>query len=195
MLEFIKKYRNNPERTVLTVKCKRSFYILKRKDIVNRDCAPDDADVLKNNVCNDKNKSNASDGRGSDKCLRALLTHLGSCCAKYVLEGENAVLSGNKNIDDVTVAFKSNESCIDTDNFCNGEILESDRRSESKLCAENTMILKREAAQRLKTNGKHTTDALVCEKTKRVLLCDLFACLILVFTVVMAACKLAFRQK
>lgn len=195
MLEFIKKFRNNPERTVLTVKCKRSFYILKRKDIVNRDCAPDDADVLKNNACNDKNKSNASDGRGSDKCLRALLTHLGSCCSKYVLECENAVLSGNKNIDDTTVAFKSNESCIDTDNFCNGEILESDRQSESKLCAENTMILNREAAQRLKTNGKHTKGALVCEKTKRVLLCDLFACSILAFTVVMVACKLAFKQK
>ena len=82
MLGFIKKYRNIQERTFLTVKCKRSFYILKRKDI---------------HYC-DKTENGAVDETNVNASCKTLHSSdtLGNCCLGYVLEDENAVFSGNK---------------------------------------------------------------------------------------------------
>ncbi len=185
MLGFIRNYRNSPERTVLSVKCKHSFYLLKKKHMVNC-CEISECDSMQN-----KTKKNVHCHTNDSEMLPECQ------CNEYALECENAALSGNKKDQSSKYAFKVNECCIDVDNgFCVNETLEYDGCYHDEKSDFNKTADKEIAHQgRLKKKEKSAKGALVCRKTYRILLCDAVACFVLIVLAMPIIVKLVFKKK
>ncbi len=133
MLGFIKRYRNDPKRTVITVKTKRSFYVLKRKDIVN--CALENASLGAVNKVENKHDLSPE----NDTCF----------CDSYALEHDKP------DTNEAHFAFKAEENIGSLD-ACRKVIKLKEKRSKG---------------------------AFVCEKSYRILLCDLVAAALVVLSV------------
>ena len=140
MLDFVKRYRNDPKRTVITVKTKRSFYVLKRKDIVN--CTLENASFgAVNKVENERDLCSEN-----DTCF----------CDSYALEHDK------NDTNEAHFAFKAEENIGSLD-ACNKVIKLREKRSKG---------------------------AFVCEKSYRILLCDLVAAVVMVLSIVCLTSRL-----
>ena len=153
MLEFIKKFRNCSNRTVVTLKCKKSFYILKRKDILN-----ETKDIF---GC----KCEAVSGGETKSC-----TLNGDFAASYSEITEN----------EPSYAFKGSDiaRCVDECGSLNFEGCGYDASYDynaNKTVKGKKFKDSNVSSEKAKFVDKKKKGAYVCEKTYRFLLCDVIA--------------------
>ena len=158
MLELFKRYRANPKRTVLVMKNVRSFYLQKRAD-THENGAECDAYTNANNVSlPTKTPLEANFFEGNE----------------YVLERDNLCDNDDK------FAFKSYDNTYSLDScLTEKSVLESDNKAKFSSLDQGGCKLNKNTKSFLKCAikplEKHTKGTLVCEKTWKVLLCDLVA--------------------
>ena len=173
MLDFVKKYRNNPKRTVITMKTKRSFYLLKRKDIVNRG-AQSSAFGISNNTVNTL-----------DEGPKIIPSNYDS----YTLERDKC------STNEAQFAFKSKENICNLDDCCADDfVLENSETNTNFKANRNTKNDNKQSkiacCKMIKHKEKKTRGALVCEKEWCVLLCDLVAAVVVMLSIICLMIKL-----
>lgn len=173
MLDFFKRYRNNPKRTVITMKTKRSFYLLKRKDVASSG-AQSSAFGISNNTVN-----TLDDGPKT----------IPSSCDGYTLERDKC------GTNEAQFAFKSQENISNLDDCCTGDfVLENSKTNTNFKANCNTKNDNKQSklagCKMIKHKEKKTRGALVCEKEWCVLLCDLAAAMVVIVSIICLMIKL-----
>ena len=173
MLDFFERYRNNPKRTVITMKTKRTFYLLKRKDVVSSG-AQSSAFGVSNNTVNTLDEE--------PKIIP-------SSCDGYTLERDKCITN------EAQFAFKSKENICNLDDCCADDfVLENSEPNTNfkancgKKCDNKQSKLA--GCKMIKHKEKKTRGALVCEKEWCVLLCDLVAAMAVMVSIICLMIKL-----
>ncbi len=173
MLDFVKRYRSNPKRTVITMKTKRSFYLLKRKDIVNRG-VESSAFGISNNTVNTLDEG---------------LKIVPSNCDSYTLERDKC------STNEAQFAFKSKDNICKLDDCCADDFVLENSETNTNFKANcgkkyDDKQLKLAGCKTIKHKEKKTRGALVCEKEWCVLLCDLVAAMVVMVSIICIMIKL-----
>lgn len=173
MLDFVKRYRNNPKRTVITMKTKRSFYLLKRKDVASRG-AQSSAFGITNNTVNTLDEG--------PKIIP-------SNCDSYTLERDKCCTN------EARFAFKSKENICNLDDCCTNDFVLENSETNTNFKANcgkkhDNKQSKLVDCKMIKHKEKKTRGALVCEKECRVLLCDLAAAMVVMMSIICLMMKL-----
>ena len=173
MLEFINKYRKSPKRMVVTFKCKKSLYLLRQGQL---NC--------KTNLKNIEVET--PDCNSSDVVLETNFDRTdGDCFGK-----DDSVYAFNscENLCEVNGGFEQ----ICNENYCENQNLEGDckRQKDDK----NTNVVCENVGNKRKFFDKTTKGAYVCQKTYRMLLCDIVAVTI-AFMAVTCILKRIFKHK
>ena len=173
MLKLIKRYRADPKRTVVVMKNVRSFYLQKRADSLEN-YAEYDACTKMNDVMHPTETILETGFSNGNECV---LEH-SVCCDN-----------------DAKFAFKSCDNARDLDGCCADEpVLERYNHAkfiwEDQGACKQSDYTKNSLKRAIKPFKQHTKGAFVCEKTCKVLLCDLVAGFAAVLLVIMAIAKL-----
>ena len=173
MLGFINKYRKNPKRMVLTLKCKKSLFLLRQGQL---NCGTD----VKNVVVKTPNYNS------SDSVLETNF----SCFDDGVCQKDDSIYAFDscENVYEVDGNFEQFDSgnCEEKYAFTNDYKYKNDNKNDNKnanKCCKNPN-------NKTKFFDKTTKGAYVCEKTYRALLFDVVAVAIGVLMLVCIAGKL-----
>ena len=173
MLGFIERYRNSPKRTVITMKTKRSFYLLKRKDVASSGAQSSAFDISNNTV----------------NTLDEGPKIIPSNCDSYTLERDKCITN------EAQFAFKSKENICNLDDCCADDFVLENSETNTNFKANcgkeyDNKQSKLAGCKMIKHKEKKTRGALVCEKECRVLLCDLVAAMIVMVSIICLMIKL-----
>ena len=172
MLKLINKYRKNPKRMVLTLKCKKSLYLLRQGQL---NCETNSRKIVKPLCYNSSDVILETNfGRIDDSCYPKddSVYAFNSCERMYEVDGDFEQIC--------------NENCDENLNFTDN--------CECQMSNENTSDFCKNYKNKRKFLDKTTKGAYVCEKTYRVLLCDVVTAVI---AITMAYCiiKRIFKRK
>lgn len=182
MLGFIKKYRNSPKRTVLTMKCKKSLYILKQGDI----------------KCPTKRVSKPKEMKNFNSQETVIERNIGGFYNDNTRHSDKTFCTENNNDKDTIYAFNlhddfcSMDEVFENDGCC--ETLENQYKPDKNIKQKTEYKRAETSLRERKLFEKSTKGAYVCEKTYRVLLCDVIAVLSATWAVI-CLIKVIFKKK
>lgn len=154
MIRFIDEYRKSPKRIVLTLKFKKSLYLLKQGQLSSENYS-DKTIVEKKDYNSCDNVLETNIGGFVTECL------VEDTCAHAFKPYENVCCTDGDFVDCGAESFKENRACI------KDYELQNDGNRIRKDC--------NKPKNERKFYDKSTKGAYVCEKTYRVLLCDVIA--------------------